>query len=82
MSSKAVNKPTDSNQKEKDINQKLQLFGIYHAFKNSKLPSVSLNCAPSPAQNSGLTHTLPSTEQAVRCGLEQCLAVQGTLVPA
>jgi hypothetical protein len=39
----SVNVPTDSKQKEKDINQKLQLFGIYHAFKNSKLPSVRLN---------------------------------------
>ncbi|KAJ5679536.1 hypothetical protein N7462_007780 [Penicillium macrosclerotiorum] len=49
MSSKAVNVPTDTKQKEKvtenknkqDINQKLQLFGIYHAFKNSKLPSAT-----------------------------------------
>ncbi|KAJ5109093.1 hypothetical protein N7456_005768 [Penicillium angulare] len=46
----AVNRPTDSKQKEKDINQKLQLFGIYHAFKNSKLPSnkqcdIALNSA-------------------------------------
>ncbi|KAJ5183558.1 hypothetical protein N7492_001174 [Penicillium capsulatum] len=45
-----VNRPTDSKQKEQDINQKLQLFGIYHAFKNSKLPSnkqcdVALNSA-------------------------------------
>ncbi|KAJ5125534.1 hypothetical protein N7448_004854 [Penicillium atrosanguineum] len=50
MSSKAVNRPTDTKQKEKDINQKLQLFGIFHAFKNSKLPSnkqcdVALNSA-------------------------------------
>ncbi|KAJ5983394.1 hypothetical protein N7481_005493 [Penicillium waksmanii] len=46
----SVNKPTDVKQKEQDINQKLQLFGIYHAFKNSKLPSnkqcdVALNSA-------------------------------------
>ncbi|KAJ5823383.1 hypothetical protein N7447_005723 [Penicillium robsamsonii] len=46
----SVNVPTDSRQKEKDINQKLQLFGIYHAFKNSKLPSnkqcdIALNSA-------------------------------------
>ncbi|KAL4811252.1 hypothetical protein BDV18DRAFT_7211 [Aspergillus unguis] len=50
MPSRAVNKPTDPKQKEKDINQKLQLFGIYHAFKNGKLPSnkqcdVALNSA-------------------------------------
>ncbi|KAJ5606220.1 hypothetical protein N7510_009001 [Penicillium lagena] len=52
MSPKAkdVNRPTDTKQKEKDINQKLQWFGMYHAFKNSKLPSnkqcdVALNSA-------------------------------------
>ncbi|KAJ6126885.1 hypothetical protein N7523_002497 [Penicillium sp. IBT 18751x] len=50
MSPKAVNRPTDTKQKEKDVNQKLQLFGILHAFKNSKLPSnkqcdVALNSA-------------------------------------
>ncbi|KAJ5779547.1 hypothetical protein N7457_007267 [Penicillium paradoxum] len=46
----SVNVPTNTKQKEKDINQKLQLFGIYHAFKNSKLPSnkqcdIALNTA-------------------------------------
>ncbi|KAJ5777813.1 hypothetical protein N7520_001059 [Penicillium odoratum] len=46
----AVNRPTNTKQKEQDINAKLQLFGIYHAFKNSKLPSnkqcdVALNSA-------------------------------------
>ncbi|KAJ5814919.1 hypothetical protein N7474_006696 [Penicillium riverlandense] len=50
MSPKDVNRPTDTKQKEKDINQKLQWFGMYHAFKNSKLPSnkqcdVALNSA-------------------------------------
>jgi hypothetical protein len=29
MSSKAVNRPTDVKQKEADINQKLQLYGIF-----------------------------------------------------
>ncbi|KAJ6090135.1 hypothetical protein N7486_008950 [Penicillium sp. IBT 16267x] len=46
----AVNRPTDPKLKEQDINSKLQLFGIYHAFKNGKLPSnkqcdVALNSA-------------------------------------
>ncbi|KAJ5848317.1 hypothetical protein N7455_012274 [Penicillium solitum] len=46
----SVNVPTNSKQKEKDISQKLQFFGIYHAFKNSKLPSnkqcdIALNSA-------------------------------------
>ncbi|KAL2860733.1 uncharacterized protein BJX67DRAFT_386370 [Aspergillus lucknowensis] len=50
MSSRVVNRPTDTRQKEKDINQKLQLFGIFQAFKYGKLPSnkqcdVALNTA-------------------------------------
>ncbi|GKZ34572.1 hypothetical protein AbraIFM66950_004886 [Aspergillus brasiliensis] len=50
MSSKAVNHPLNTKQKEQDINQKLQLYGIYQAFKNGKLPSnkqcdVALNSA-------------------------------------
>ncbi|EAW10686.1 uncharacterized protein ACLA_051580 [Aspergillus clavatus NRRL 1] len=50
MPSGVVNRPTDPKQKEQDINQKLQLFGIYQAFKNGKLPSnkqcnVALNSA-------------------------------------
>lgn len=50
MPSRGVNVPTDPRQKEKDINQKLQLFGIYQAFKYGKLPSnkqcdVALNSA-------------------------------------
>ncbi|KAL3476368.1 hypothetical protein BJX99DRAFT_142095 [Aspergillus californicus] len=45
-----VNVPTDTKQKEKDINQKLQLFGIFQAFKYGKLPSnkqcdIALNTA-------------------------------------
>lgn len=34
-----VNRPTDTATKEKDINQKLQLYGIYQAFSNGKVPS-------------------------------------------
>ncbi|KAF7588129.1 hypothetical protein BBP40_006129 [Aspergillus hancockii] len=49
-SSRLVNRPVDEKQKEKDINQKLQLYGIYQAFKSGKLPSnkqcdVALNSA-------------------------------------
>lgn len=29
MATAAVNKPTDTKQKEKDVNAKLQLYGIY-----------------------------------------------------
>ncbi|OCK80738.1 hypothetical protein K432DRAFT_404475 [Lepidopterella palustris CBS 459.81] len=39
MASTAVNRPTDIKQKEKDVNNKLQLYGIYTAFANGKVPS-------------------------------------------
>ncbi|KAF2216399.1 hypothetical protein CERZMDRAFT_119900 [Cercospora zeae-maydis SCOH1-5] len=50
MSSKAVNVPTDNKIKEKDINSKLQLYGIYSAFAKGKAPSnkqidVAMNTA-------------------------------------
>ncbi len=35
-----VNKPTDTKQKEADVNRKLQLYGIMSAFQNGKVPSV------------------------------------------
>lgn len=41
MTSKAVNVPTDVKIKEKDVNAKLQLYGIYSAFANGKAPSNS-----------------------------------------
>lgn len=37
--SSAVNRPTNVKQKEQDVNQKLQLYGIYSAFANGKVPS-------------------------------------------
>lgn len=45
-----VNRPTDNAIKEKDINQKLQLYGIFQAFSNGKVPSnkqidIALNSA-------------------------------------
>ncbi|PGH14450.1 hypothetical protein AJ80_05895 [Polytolypa hystricis UAMH7299] len=39
MASKAVNVPTNKALKERDINHKLQLYGIYSAFNNGKVPS-------------------------------------------
>jgi hypothetical protein len=50
MSSKAVNRPVDIKQKETDVNNKLQLYGIYTAFANGKVPSnkqidIALNSA-------------------------------------
>ncbi|RDW94166.1 uncharacterized protein DSM5745_01488 [Aspergillus mulundensis] len=62
MPSRAVNKPVDPKQRDKDINTKLQLFGMYHAFKNGKLPS---NKQADVALNSALAHrslTNPSKE--------------------
>ncbi|KAL4773019.1 hypothetical protein BDW60DRAFT_186338 [Aspergillus nidulans var. acristatus] len=62
MPSRAVNKPVDPKQRDKDINNKLQLFGIYHAFKNGKLPT---NKQCDVAINSALAHkalTNPSKE--------------------
>ncbi|MCJ1358566.1 MAG: hypothetical protein MMC33_008566 [Icmadophila ericetorum] len=48
--SAAVNRPTNVKQKEEDINQKLQLYGIFTAFSLGKVPSnkqidVALNSA-------------------------------------
>ena len=40
-----VNHPVIKEQKEADVNRKLQIFGIYTAFKKGKVPSVSFNRA-------------------------------------
>lgn len=50
MASKTVNRPTDVKFKEQDVNNKLQLYGIYSAFAQGKVPSnqqidVALNSA-------------------------------------
>lgn len=37
----SVNVPTNTRIKEQDVNQKLQLYGIFSAFSNGKVPSVS-----------------------------------------
>jgi hypothetical protein len=46
----SVNRPTDTAVKERDVNQKLQLYGIFQAFSNGKVPSnkqidIALNSA-------------------------------------
>lgn len=38
----SVNKPVNKQQKDADVNRKLQLYGIYSAFQNGKVPSVRL----------------------------------------
>jgi uncharacterized protein DUF5923 len=35
-----VNKPTDVQKKEADVNRKLQVYGIISAFQLGKVPSV------------------------------------------
>jgi hypothetical protein len=35
-----VNRPTNPKLKEADINRKLQVYGIFSAFQNGKVPSV------------------------------------------
>jgi len=41
-----VNKPMDQKQKEADVNRKLQVYGIFNAFKSGKVPSVCRACRP------------------------------------
>ncbi|KAF9883162.1 hypothetical protein FE257_004047 [Aspergillus nanangensis] len=56
-----VNRPTDVKVRDQDINNKLQLYGIYQAFKNGKLPS---NKQCDTALNSALdSKTLSSPSQ-------------------
>lgn len=43
MTSKAVNRPTDTQVKEKDVNNKLQLYGIYSGMSYTLI-------APHPAR--------------------------------
>jgi len=37
----SVNVPMNKAQKDKDVAQKLQLYGIFEAFSEGKIPSVS-----------------------------------------
>ncbi|KAL1797709.1 hypothetical protein ACET3X_004315 [Alternaria dauci] len=49
----SVNRPVDLKQKEKDVNNKLQIYGIVEAFSNGKVPS---NQQIDVALNSALAH--------------------------
>lgn len=40
--SSTVNKPTDTKIKEKDVNAKLQLYGIYEGMPSPPLPPLPL----------------------------------------
>ena len=46
----SVNVPVNEKLKERDVNNKLQLYGIYSAFANGKVPSVSQKRTFSPAR--------------------------------
>lgn len=53
MASANVNRPTNVKEKDADINRKLQIYGIFSAFKAGKVPSVS--------------YTMPSGSAAINC---------------
>ncbi|KAK5136967.1 hypothetical protein LTR08_001474 [Meristemomyces frigidus] len=70
MASKAVNVPTDPRIKEKDVNNKLQLYGIYAAFAQGKVPSnkqidVAMNSALAWGPMSHPPKSLSSEGQAL-----------------
>lgn len=44
-----VNRPTDVKQKEADINQKLQLYGIYSGMLDSSIPTRGLPSSMLPS---------------------------------
>jgi hypothetical protein len=52
VSSKAVNRPTDVKFKEQNVNDKLQLYGIWSAFASGKVPSVGIPTWPGQPTNS------------------------------
>ncbi|KAF1957894.1 hypothetical protein CC80DRAFT_546948 [Byssothecium circinans] len=66
-----VNAPMDQSQKERDVNNKLQLYGIYQAFANGKVPSnkqidVALNSVlASKALNSPSKNLSPEGQSLV-----------------
>lgn len=47
MATANVNRPTNVKEKDADINRKLQIYGIFSAFKAGKVPSVSYSMPPS-----------------------------------
>ncbi|TKA57566.1 hypothetical protein B0A55_12959, partial [Friedmanniomyces simplex] len=66
----SVNVPVNAQIKEKDINAKLQLYGIYAAFANGKVPSnkqidVAMNSALQWSQLRNPPKTLSSEGQAL-----------------
>jgi len=73
--SKAVNRPVDLKQKEADVNNKLQLYGIFQAFSNGKVPSnkqidIALNSALASKPLSSPSKKLSSEGQALTADLK------------
>jgi len=78
MSSKAVNRPVDLKQKETDVNNKLQLYGIYSAFANGKVPSnkqidIALNSALASKPLSSPSKKLSSEGQKLVADLKDVI---------
>lgn len=73
-----VNVPTNTQQKEKDVNQKLQLYGIYSAFAHGKVPSnqqidVALNSALASKALSSPSSKLSSEGQNLVADLREVI---------
>jgi len=85
MSSKAVNRPVDLKQKEIDVNNKLQLYGIYSAFANGKVPSnkqidVALNSALASKPLSSPSKKLSADGQKLVADLKDVINEAKTLL--
>ncbi|KAF1971070.1 hypothetical protein BU23DRAFT_648497 [Bimuria novae-zelandiae CBS 107.79] len=84
-SSKAVNVPVNEKQKEKDVNNKLQLYGIYEAFANGKVPSnkqidVALNSALASKALSSPSKNLSAEGQTLVADLKDVIEQAKTLL--
>ncbi|KAH7113828.1 hypothetical protein B0J11DRAFT_541384 [Dendryphion nanum] len=76
--SSAVNRPTDVKQKEIDVNNKLQLYGIFQAFSNGKVPSnkqidIALNSALASKTLSSPSKKLSAEGQALTNDLKKVI---------
>ncbi|KAL1606433.1 hypothetical protein SLS60_003837 [Paraconiothyrium brasiliense] len=84
-SSKAVNVPVNEKQKEKDVNNKLQLYGIFQAFANGKVPSnkqidVALNSALASRHLTSPSKKLSAEGQTLVADLKDVIEQAKTLL--
>lgn len=75
-----VNKPTDVKVKEADINRKLQVYGIFSAFKQGKVPSVRYTCKSCPRGQVWNANCLFQNDQ-IDVALNSFLATKGLTNP-